>query len=57
MVSFVDVTEIELSVGSANGGIPAQLDNATRAQKENKTEIHRTLERGRPTMIENPQTI
>jgi len=57
MVSFVDVTEIELSVGAANGGIPAQLDNPTKAQKENKTEIHRTLERGRPTMIENPQTI
>jgi hypothetical protein len=57
MVSFVDVTEIELSVGSGENGLPAQLDNTTKAQTNNKTEIHRTIECRRPTIIEIPQTI
>jgi hypothetical protein len=55
IVAFAGITVIELSFGVLEGGVPAQLDNKSRAQRENTTEVHRKLKCCRPTMIENPQ--
>ena len=60
MLGFVGVTAIELRVGAVGfveGGVPAQLDRKMRALTESRTETHRRLTRGRPTMIENPPAI
>jgi hypothetical protein len=50
IVGFIGVTEIELRVGKLEGGAPAQLDNKTRAQRENRTEVHRKPKCRRPSM-------
>jgi hypothetical protein len=50
IVGFTGATEIELRAGKLEGGAPAQLDNKTRAQRENRTELHRKLKCRRPSM-------
>jgi hypothetical protein len=57
MVGFAGVTEILFRVGSLEGGVPAQLDNKSRAQTESRTEVHRRLKCRRPAMIENPNDL
>jgi hypothetical protein len=50
IVGFTGVTEIALRAGKLEGGEPAQLDNKTSAQRENRTEVHRKLKCGRPSI-------
>jgi hypothetical protein len=40
MVGFAGITVIELSVGVLEGGVPAQLDNNSSAQRESRTEVN-----------------
>lgn len=55
IVAFAGITVIDLRAGVLEGGVPAQLDNKSRAQRESRTEVHRTLKCRRPTMIETPK--
>jgi hypothetical protein len=40
IVEFAGITVIELRVGALEGGVPAQLDNKSSAQRESRTEVH-----------------
>jgi hypothetical protein len=57
IVAFAGITVIDLRAGVLEGGVPAQLDNKSSAQRGSTTVVHRKLECRRPTMIENPQNV